>query len=78
MLQQLANASKDVDASIDDFNRQAAHYQKAVRDTFCHKAVELAERLQTVLQQEAVTTSIYVDEATRDAATSLQGNFAQC
>lgn len=33
-VQLLANAFKDVDASIDDFIRHAAHVQKADQDTF--------------------------------------------
>lgn len=35
MLQLLANPFKNVDASLDDFNRHAAHAQKGVPDTFC-------------------------------------------
>lgn len=39
MVRRLVNASKDVDASIDDLNRLASHAQKAARDMFVNKSV---------------------------------------
>lgn len=46
----VANARKDVDASIDDLYIYAAHVLKAVQDTFCRKMDAFAERPQTFSQ----------------------------
>lgn len=43
MVQRLANACSDVDASIDDLNFYAAHAQKAARESFCRKLVASVE-----------------------------------
>lgn len=45
MVQQLANASVNVDVSINDLKSYVAHAQRAVRDTFRNKSVVLASVL---------------------------------
>lgn len=78
LLQWLANASKDVNASIDNFNCQAAHAQRAVSNIARNKFVVLKERLQTFSQRQAATLSSIVDKSACDAFTSLQGYVAHC
>lgn len=51
MVQRLAHASKDVDASTGDLDRHVAHGQKAVQDTLCNKSATFLERLQTVYRR---------------------------
>lgn len=45
MLRWLQNTFKDVDATIDDMIRHAAHVQKPVQNRFCNQLVALAEPL---------------------------------
>lgn len=47
LLQRRANASKDVDASINKLNGRAARAQKAIRDAFQNNSVALGQRFQT-------------------------------
>lgn len=68
----------DFDASIDDLKRQAVHARKAVQDIICNRSVALVGRLQKFFQRVAATFSSFVDEAPRNAATSLHGDDAHC
>lgn len=52
MAQRLANASKVVDASINELNRPAEYAQNAVCHTFRNKFVPLAGRLLKISQQK--------------------------
>lgn len=75
MVQQLANASKDVDASINDLNRHAARAQKVVRNFFCNKTVAVAERLQTFFDWNAAILPSSVDEMAHNLVTFLQSDL---
>lgn len=75
MEKRLTNASRDVvDASVDDFNRHAAHARKVVSDSLRKKVFALAEHLQTISKQEVATLFTSVNEAACDEVTSLQGD----
>lgn len=78
IVQQPANASKDVDSSIDYFNRHSTCAQRAELDTFRNTSVAFPEPLQTFFQQEVATLSNFVDEAAHDAFTSLHGDAVNC
>lgn len=76
MLQQLANATEDVSASIDDFNSYAAHSLKSVLNKIGAITVTLSKCLQTTFQQEVLTMSRSAYEAARDVVMSLQLDVA--
>lgn len=78
MVQCLRNASKDIDAAIDALNRHATHAQKAVRVYFRNKSVASVQLFQRLPREDAVTSSISVDDAARDAVASLSGDEAYC
>lgn len=78
IVQQLANASKDLNLSMNDLNRHAAHVQKAFRDTFRARLLILAERYQTYFQHEVSTIFKFVDQAACDPILSFQGYVAHC
>lgn len=74
MVQQLANASKDADASIVNWNCHAAHVPKPSRATFCKNSVALAELLDMFSQKDVSKTSKSADKFACDVITSLEGN----
>lgn len=52
--------------------------QKAVRNIACNKDVALAEFLEWCFEHEVATLFSFMDEAARDAGTSLQDDDAHC